>query len=61
MHKNISSLNSYFHLNYLQNNLKANQLSLTNEQILQLDQLFAPDQIQDERYPNAGWTGIETA
>lgn len=39
----------------------ANQVNLTTEQILQLDQLFAADQIQGERYPDAGWTGIETA
>lgn len=60
-HAHVTPIFGTRHLNYLQDNLKANQVNLTNEQILQLDQLFAPDQIQGERYPNAGWTGIETA
>ncbi|MCM8511324.1 aldo/keto reductase [Acinetobacter bereziniae] len=44
---------------YLQDNLKANQVMLSDIQIQQLDQLFSPEHIQGDRYPQAGWAGIE--
>ncbi|MFW1948745.1 aldo/keto reductase [Acinetobacter bereziniae] len=44
---------------YLQDNLKANEVMLSDIQIQQLDQLFSPEHIQGDRYPQAGWAGIE--
>ena len=32
---------------------------LSDIQIQQLDQLFSPEHIQGDRYPQAGWAGIE--
>ncbi len=44
---------------YLLENAQAATLFLTPEQIKQLDTLFEPKHIAGDRYPDAGWAGIE--
>lgn len=44
---------------YLLENAKASKIQLTTEQIKQLDELFHPDFVEGNRYPDAGWVGIE--
>lgn len=45
---------------HLQSNLDAATLSLSADLLDSLDALFTPEQIAGERYPDAGWMGIET-
>lgn len=61
-------LNKYSHIipiagtrreKYLIENAKATNIKLTAEQIKALDDLFDPQNIAGERYPNVGWGGIE--
>lgn len=44
---------------YLIENVHAIGIKLSGEQIKQTDTLFANENITGERYPNAGWGGIE--
>lgn len=44
---------------YLIENAHATDIKLSGEQIKQLDTLFANENIAGERYPDAGWGGIE--
>lgn len=45
---------------HLRSNLGAAALSLSADLLDALDALFTPDKIAGERYPDAGWMGIET-
>jgi aryl-alcohol dehydrogenase-like predicted oxidoreductase len=45
---------------HLQANLSAATLSLSPDLLDALDALFTPGQVVGERYPDAGWLGIET-
>lgn len=44
---------------YLIENAKATDVKLTTQRIKTLDSLFDPQHIAGERYPDAGWGGIE--
>lgn len=44
---------------YLLENAQAVSIELSAAQIQQLDDLFEPSRITGERYPDAGWAGIE--
>lgn len=44
---------------YLIENAQAMDIQLTSEQVSELDELFDPSNIAGERYPDAGWSGIE--
>lgn len=44
---------------HLASNLAAAALSLSSDQLLELDALFDPRAVVGERYPEAGWLGIE--
>ncbi|AOW15810.1 aldo/keto reductase [Hydrogenophaga crassostreae] len=46
---------------HLQSNVEAAALALSPETLATLDQLFTLGAAQGERYPDAGWAGIETA
>lgn len=58
-HPHVTPIFGTRRLNYLQDNLKANEVILSIDQIQQLDQLFRPEHIQGKRYPDAGKIGIE--
>ncbi len=45
---------------YLQSNVGAAELVLTPEEIARLDRIFEPDAVAGDRYPDAGFAGIET-
>ncbi len=47
-------------LHHLQQNLAACTLVLPEPVLQTLDTLFAPGQVAGERYPEAGWAGVET-
>ena len=47
-------------LHHLQQNLAASALVLPAPVVQALDTLFAPGRAQGERYPDAGWAGVET-
>lgn len=47
------------HEKYLIENAQAAKITLKSEQIDELDELFNPCNIAGERYPEAGWGGIE--
>lgn len=44
---------------YLQQNVAATTVTLTTHEIAWLDDLFASQNVQGERYPDAGMVGIE--
>ncbi len=44
---------------YLMENAQAADIVLSPEQISTLDQLFSPENVHGNRYPDAGWAGIE--
>jgi aryl-alcohol dehydrogenase-like predicted oxidoreductase len=46
-------------IKYLQQNAAAASCVLTEQDIAQLDAMFAPDAATGRRYPDAGWVGIE--
>lgn len=44
---------------YLLENTQAAAITLSAEQVDTLDEVFAPEHIEGNRYPDAGWAGIE--
>ena len=44
---------------YLLENANATGITLSAKQIEQLDDLFNPEKVAGQRYPDAGWAGIE--
>ena len=45
---------------HLEQNAASAEIELSPRQIDELDALFAIDEVQGDRYPQAGWAGIET-
>ncbi|MFV0680493.1 aldo/keto reductase [Ottowia sp.] len=45
----------------LEENIGAARVTLSPEQMTQIEAVFAPAAVQGKRYPQAGWAGIETA
>ena len=46
-------------IKYLERNAAAASCVLTEQEMAQLDAMFAPDAAAGRRYPDAGWVGIE--
>lgn len=46
-------------IKYLEQNAAAADCALTEQDMAQLDAMFAPDAAAGRRYPDAGWVGIE--
>ncbi len=44
---------------YLESNVRAADVTLSADEIAELDRLFAPERVAGERYPDAGFVGIE--
>jgi len=59
-HQNVIPIPGTRRVSYLESNVSAASVTLTSKQIQELDEMFAPGRVAGERYPEAGFTGIES-
>lgn len=59
-HQSVIPIPGTRRVSYLQSNVSASSVTLTSKQIQELDEMFAPRRVAGERYPEAGFTGIES-